>query len=194
LAASKTTGENRPSEAELCSDLSSDVIEACQRGSRDAQERVYAWGHRRVYALIVRMVGRQDAADVTQQAFIQLFRRINTFKGQASFGTWLWRLAANEALQHLRRERQRHRQMRTLEPTSPRRAETKMIEDKELLERALERLEPELRCLFLLREVEGMSYNELAEVLDLSSGTVASRLNRARRELKKHLLDLGWNA
>jgi len=67
-----------------------------------------------------------------------------------------------------------------------------MVEERDLLEQALERLDPELRCLFLLREREGLSYRNLAMAMDIPEGTIASRLNRARRELRKHLLELGW--
>ena len=65
-------------------------------------------------------------------------------------------------------------------------------EHKELLELALSKVEPELRSIFVLREVEGLSYHEIAEALEIPEGTVGSRLNRARRELQKHLVDLGW--
>ena len=66
------------------------------------------------------------------------------------------------------------------------------VDDKELLEQGLGRLEPELRSAFLLREVEGLTYSEIAEALEIPEGTVGSRLNRARRELKQHLIELGW--
>jgi RNA polymerase sigma-70 factor (ECF subfamily) len=66
------------------------------------------------------------------------------------------------------------------------------VDDKELLEQGLGKLVPELRSAFLLREVEGLSYNEIAEALQIPEGTVGSRLNRARRELKQHLIELGW--
>jgi RNA polymerase sigma-70 factor (ECF subfamily) len=66
------------------------------------------------------------------------------------------------------------------------------VDDKELLEHALGLLDPELRSAFLLREVEGLSYSEIAEAVEIPAGTVGSRLNRARRELKQHLVELGW--
>jgi RNA polymerase sigma-70 factor (ECF subfamily) len=66
------------------------------------------------------------------------------------------------------------------------------VDDKELLEYALALLEPDLRSAFLIREVEGLTYSEIAEALEIPEGTVGSRLNRARRELKQHLIELGW--
>ena len=67
------------------------------------------------------------------------------------------------------------------------------IDDNELLERALARLEPDLRSTFLLKEVEGLSYDKIATALEIPEGTVGSRLNRARRELKQYLIELGWD-
>lgn len=141
---------------------------------------------------MVRMVGRQDAPDLTQQVFLQVYRSIANFKGHSSFATWLWRVAANEARQHLRRRKARPSVDVLQEPESPHRRHTEIVEMRELLEQALQRIEPELRLLFLLRQKEELSYGELSTALELPEGTIASRLNRARHELRQHLLDLGW--
>lgn len=140
------------------------------------------------------MVGPQDAPDVTQQVFLQVFRKITTFDERAAFATWMWRVAINEARQHLRRERRHRSGFKLHDPQYRGREHTTMFEEADLLEQSLRRLDPELRLLFLLREREGMSYRELAIGLELPEGTIASRLNRARRELKQHLLDLGWES
>ena len=100
------------------------------------------------------MVGQQDAADVTQQVFLQVFRKLGQFTGHARFQTWLYRLATNESLQYLRRSRRQathgfEQEMRDKSPSHEVRSE-----DREVLELALQRLEPELRSVFLLREVE----------------------------------------
>ena len=112
------------------------------------------------------MVGVQDAADVTQQVFLQAFRLIGQFGGRSRFETWLYRLAVNESLQHLRRNRRwRHRSL-DWEPMD----EAQHADDadrKEQLERALAQIDPELRSIFLLREVEGLSYREIAEALQV---------------------------
>jgi RNA polymerase sigma-70 factor (ECF subfamily) len=172
--------------------ISGRIIDACRQGDRDAQRQVYEATYDSVYRLMVRMVGRQDASDLTQQAFLQGFRKIDQFCGRASFGTWLYRVATNEALQHLRRSNRLQTAHLSQEPMDPCVDKYDNIDDKELLERALARLEPELRAAFLLREIEGLPYNEIAQVLQIPGGTVGSRLNRARRELKKLLIELGW--
>lgn len=168
------------------------IIDACRQGDRDAQRQVYESTYDSVYRLMVRMVGRQDASDLTQQTFLQAFRKIDQFCGRASFATWVYRVATNEALQHLRRSRRLQTAYLRQEPMDPCVDNCENIEDKELLERALARLEPELRAAFLLREIEGLPYNEIAQVLQIPDGTVGSRLNRARRELRKLLIELGW--
>lgn len=161
-------------------------------GSREAQQRLYESFHRRVYRLLVRMVGRDDAEDLLQQVFLQVFRTLNQFQGQSRFETWLYRVSVNESLQHLRRQRSRRSVSlesdimdRKLDPVLD-------FDQKELMEYALSRLEPDLRSLFLLREVEKQSYAEIAVVLQIPEGTVASRLGRARQLLKQYLVEFGW--
>lgn len=168
------------------------VLAGCRSGDRDAQQRLYDLSHRRVYRLMVRMVGNQDAEDVTQQVFLQVFRKISQFAGHSKFETWLYRLAVNEALQHLRKKQRWQTQALPYEPMEQHRPERERNELKELLEHALSKIEPELRSIFLLREIEELSYREIAEVIEIPEGTVGSRLNRARRNLKQHLAELGW--
>lgn len=167
------------------------VVSACQGGDREAHRQLYDSCHQNIFRLAVRMVGLQDAADVTQQVFLQAFRSIGKFNGRSRFETWLYRVAVNESLQHLRRNRRwRHHEL-DWEPMD----ESQHGEDterKELLEQALAGIDPELRSIFLLREIEGLSYQEIADALQIPEGTVGSRLNRARRELQRHLSDLGY--
>ena len=170
----------------------STTVEACRRGDRVAQRRLYEASKENVYRLMVRMVGVQDAADLTQQVFLQVFRRIDQFSGQAQIGTWIYRVAVNEALQHLRRSKRVRLRILEQEPMDDSSDTNENIDDKELLEQALVRLELDLRSAFLLREVEGLSYREIADTLQIPEGTVGSRLNRARRELRRYLIELGW--
>jgi RNA polymerase sigma-70 factor (ECF subfamily) len=137
------------------------------------------------------MVGAQDAADVTQQVFLQAFRSIDRFSGRSSFETWLYRLAVNESLQHLRRARRHRICSLRVEPIDDSQA-PQASERKELLQVALARLDPELRSIFLLCEGEKRSYRQIAETLGIPEGTVGSRLNRARRKLRAILMELGW--
>jgi RNA polymerase sigma-70 factor (ECF subfamily) len=129
---------------------------------------------------------------VTQQVFLHVFQKIDRFEGHSRFETWLYRLATNEAYQYLRKERRWKHESLGHEPGSGQTSVEDVDQKKELLEEALKRVDPELRTIFLLREVEELSYHEIAEVLEISEGTVASRLNRARRALRSVLSDLGW--
>ena len=168
-----------------------EVVRLCQAGHRSAQQQLYEECHQDVYGLMIRMVGRQDAADLTQQVFMQVFRKVEQFKGQSKFQTWLYRLAVNESLQHLRKNK-RKQQVLNHDPLDDRPSPTRGREAKDVLDAALERLEPLLRSIFLLKESQGLSYQEIAEATDIPEGTVGSRLNRARRQLREHLVELGW--
>ena len=169
-----------------------EIVAGCQLGDRGAQRRLYESFNRMVYRLMVRLVGLTDAPDVTQQVFLQVFRTIGQYSGRGRFDRWLYRLATNEAFQHLRRGRRARHNTLVYEPVDDSPRGDERIERKDLMEQALARLEPELRSICLLREIEELSYREIAETLDIPEGTVGSRLNRARRELKEHLINLGW--
>lgn len=168
------------------------LVLACQRGKRWAQQRFYDQFRSGVYQIAVRMVGPNDAPDLLQQTFIQALRSIGQFAGQSHVRTWLYRLTVNECLQHLRKRRLRHsvRLKFDLLDRSP--GHISQVDYKDILENALERLDPDLRAIFVLREIEKLSYAEIAEALEIPAGTVASRLNTARRTLKQILVELGW--
>lgn len=168
-----------------------DVVRQCQSGCRSAQQQLYEACHQDVYGLMVRMIGRQDADDLTQQVFLQMFRKIEQFQGQSKFQTWLYRLSVNESLQYLRKNK-RKQQVLSHDPIDDRPSPIRHREAKDLLDAALDRLEPLLRSIFLLKETQGLSYREIAEVTNIPEGTVGSRLNRARRQLREHLIELGW--
>lgn len=167
-----------------------EVVEACRQGDRTAPRRLYDACQHSVFRVAVRMVGLQDAADVTQQVFLQAFRSLEQFNGRSRFETWLYRLAVNESLQHLRRNRRWRYHALDWEPMDESH-HGENAERKELLEQALARVDPESRSVFLLREIECLSYNDIAGALQIPEGTVGSRLNRARRELREILADLG---
>ena len=170
-----------------------EIVARCQEGDREAQRQLYEIHSRKIFQLMRRMAGNEDAADLTQQVFLRVFQNIGQFTGRSRFETWMYRLAVNECLDHLR-ERGRHGHgPLEQEPASDSLSHTVQIEHKDLLEQALSRLDAELRTIFVLREVGGLRYREIAEALQLSDGTVASRLNRARRQLKQHLVELGWD-
>jgi RNA polymerase sigma-70 factor (ECF subfamily) len=144
-----------------------------------------------VHRICRRICGVNDAADVAQKVFLILFRSLDRFHGEAKFETWLYRITVNECLQHLRHERRRRHPSLEYEAAVKDKV-LAAVEERELLELALAKIDPELRTIFLLREVEQQSYREIANTLRIPAGTVASRLNHARHELQAALRTLGW--
>lgn len=157
-------------------------------------QQIYERCSVRVYALMVRIVGRQDADDLTQQVFLQMFRRLDQFSGESKLETWLYRLATNEALQHLRRNKRHVVQPLVAEPSAM--DPNRLIESEQvqMLELALSRIDPELRTILSLKEEQSLSYREIAESIGIPEGTVGSRLNRARNELRDELNKMGWES
>jgi RNA polymerase sigma-70 factor (ECF subfamily) len=174
-----------PNECSANQPLDDATVRAGAAGDRAAFRQIYEATCDRVFRLMVRMVGQQDADDLTQQTFVRAFTKLNQFSGESKFETWLYRLATNEALQHLRRENHRRTKELVVEPAMQ---ETDHVEQDErvvMVRRAIDQLDPELRAIFTLKEESGLSYQEIAETLDIPEGTVGSRLNRARRELRR---------
>ena len=192
LTASKSVIDVQWLEVTLDAEPSDDLVAASLRGSREAQQRLYECCHERVYRLLVRMVGLNDADDILQQVFLQVFRSLSQFNGRSRFETWLYRVSVNESLQHLRKQ-QRRRWVSLESDCMDRHTDQEHdFENKELMELALARLDPELRSLFLLREMEKLSYAEIAAAVQIPEGTVASRLSRARQLLRQYLVEMGW--
>lgn len=172
-------------------------------GARDAALAALFDRHqRRVYNVAVRVLGDRDAAqDVVQEIFLTLARRVRTWRGDAAFSSWLYRATVNRAIDRRRREGRRAAASLDdmavdLETASlPGRPDTdeshagERAEAAQQVQRALLRLSPKLRAVAVLRYVEGLTYEQLAEVLDCSIGTVKSRLNRAHQALQDLLGD-----
>ena len=166
----------------------SSVVVGCQRCDPAMQRELYQRSHLQLYRLAVRMVGRQDAADVCQQVYLKVYASIHQFGGRSNLMTWLYRIAVNECLQHRRKRSCRPMsQLADYQPPDRATSSTQRTLQRELLEIALNRIDPELRCIFLLREVEELSYAEIAHAMQLPDGTVASRLSRAREQLQETL-------
>ena len=168
------------------------LVALCVAGDQAAMQAIYEHCKSSVYGLMVRMVGTQDADDLTQQAFLQMFRKLGQFSGQSKLETWLFRLSVNEALQYLRKQKGQATTRFVSEPATLDDDLVVRSEESRLVEAALEHLEPELRAVFLLKEQQGCSYRDIAESLGIPEGTVGSRLNRARRELRHALTKLGY--
>jgi len=168
------------------------LVDDCLAGDRCAMQQLYEQCSDDVYGLMIRMVGRQDADDLTQQVFLTMFRKLHQFNGQSKLETWLYRLATNEALQHLRRTKRRSTAPLVGEPEVSDADPIVANEEVQLIEKAMLCLEPELRAILLLKEQQNLSYREIAESTGIPEGTVGSRLNRARKELREVLAKLGW--
>ncbi|WP_116344559.1 RNA polymerase sigma factor [Blastopirellula marina] len=169
-----------------------EIAAACRQGNMAARRQLYDACSQHVYRVAARVAGEQDAADVTQQVFLQAFRSLDKFDGRSRVETWLHRIAVNEALQHLRRNRRHKHSDLDWEPMD-KVDSGRQAEQKDALEQALANIDPELKSIFLLREVEDYSYHDIAESLHIPEGTVGSRLNRARRDLQQQLQEMGFS-
>ncbi len=189
----RKTNDPGPVDAAVDSATTDALVRQCIDGDHAAMGLLYERCSSRVYSLMVRIVGQQDADDAMQLVFMQIFRKLDRFSGGSSLETWIYRVATNEALQFLRRRKRDNVETLSLEPESKVSQSGLRLEDAEMLEAGLAKLEPELRAVLTLKEVQELSYYEIAEIMDIPEGTVGSRLNRARRELKDELERLGWS-
>jgi len=182
------------------------IIESVLAGNTEAFEILVLENQTQVYNLALRMVGNeQDAYDISQDAFIKAFRSLDSFRGDSKFSVWLYRLTSNLCLDFLRsKKRNNVVSLTTYSPDddeateleipderfSPE-AELEKTELKNAVNAALSKLPDDQREILLLRELHGMSYDEIAEELSLEPGTVKSRIFRARKRLCKILIKDG---
>jgi RNA polymerase sigma-70 factor (ECF subfamily) len=179
------------------------LVEDAQRGDSDAFRELVVRYQRRVYAVALGMVhDPDDARDIAQEAFLKVHKSLGTFAGDAQFFTWLYRIVMNLSIDYLRKRRGQKVEFDDEaaheEPDeggiSPLRTgfdPARALLDKELraaLLHALDRLSPAHRAVLLMREVEGLSYQEMADTLACSIGTVMSRLFHARKKMQTMLL------
>jgi RNA polymerase sigma-70 factor (ECF subfamily) len=188
VARTRRTGTGELTEA--------DAIRLAQRGDAAAFEHLYRMYSRRVYSLCLRMVGNTaEAEDLTQEAFLQLFRKIQTFRGESAFTTWLHRLAVNVVLMKLRRKTLSESSLEELsepdeESGGPRRdfggPDTLLTGsiDRVNLERAIEQLPPGYKTVFVLHDMQGYEHNEIAKIMECSIGNSKSQLHKARMRLR----------
>ena len=175
-----------------------DVLARAQAGDHQAFAQLYALHKRRVYSLCLRMVNNvAEAEDLTQEAFLQLHRKIATFRGDSAFSTWLHRMAVNVVLMHLRKKGLQLTSLdEAMEPThdegpgrsfgAPDLSLTGSI-DRLALERAIGDLPAGYRLIFVLHDIEGYEHNEIATMLDCSIGNSKSQLHKARLKLRDAL-------
>lgn len=171
------------------------VIEKAQSGDVTCFEALYNRHKRRVFSLCLRMTGDYaEAEDFTQEAFLQLYRKIASFRGESAFSTWLHRLSVNVVLMHFRKKGLPQVSLeQTLEPQhegeSPKEIGTRddVLHgsiDRITLEGALGGLPPGYRIIFVLHDIEGYEHNEIAEMLGCSIGNSKSQLHKARMKLR----------
>jgi RNA polymerase sigma-70 factor, ECF subfamily len=173
----------------------SELIQRCKAGDRQAQKDLYERSVSRIYGLLLKLTANEhDALDLAQDTYIRAFQRIDQFDQNSAITTWLYRIAYNEALQFLKAEARRKRKtemfvqrtgyLRADESSSTSRGfDDEPGNIRAEMATALSSLSTDEQAILLLRYHEGLDYRQLAEVLECSPGTVASRLNRARGRL-----------
>jgi RNA polymerase sigma-70 factor (ECF subfamily) len=157
-------------------------------GDSSAFERLYHTHVARIHSLARRMLGPSEADEVTQDIFVRTWQKLGQFRGDAAFGTWLHRLAINVIIERRRsfaiwRSRMSDDETAIdLVPTAPARSDLRVD-----FENAIERLPPGAREIFVLHDVEGHKHREIAELLDITSGTSKRQLHRARMLMRRYL-------
>ncbi len=171
-----------------------ELAKVAANGDMAAFEEIYKRHHRRVYSVCLRMLqNTSEAEDLTQDVFIQLYRKIGSFRGDSAFTTWLHRMTVNQVLMHFRKRTVKYEKT-TEEGETPvqivsgtANPEKMRIVDKIALDNAIEHLPPGYKNVFVLHDVEGYEHEEVARILGCSVGTSKSQLHKARLKLQKLL-------
>ena len=176
------------------------LIQRCLKGDQQAWEAIVRQYRRKVFNVAYKFVGRHDEAeDLTQDIFLKIFKSLDTFDRRANFQTWLISISRNLCIDHyrsVRKEREtidRNIDASVLSPVSKTQSQMSMMEQRdrvELLREALGALPKTLRTAVLLRDIQELSYHEIAQKLNLPEGTVKSRINRGRNELARQIRKL----
>lgn len=178
-----------------------ELVQKAQSGDQDAFAQLIRDNETRIYTLALRMTGsREDAQDLAQEAFLSAWRALSSFKGDATFSTWVYRLTSNACIDHLRKQKRRQEVVQTQSLDDEERGSIDLpdrrfdpqteLERGELraaVERGLAALPDHQRQILVMRELSGLSYQEISDVLQMDLGTVKSRIARARSALRKRL-------
>jgi RNA polymerase sigma-70 factor (ECF subfamily) len=173
-----------------------EVVDACRRGDPDAFRVLFETYKDRIYSIALRYSGDATVAmDIAQETFLKLLSSIGDYRGEANFETWLYRVVVNRCLDHHRRGRRLMPIVNGLLDLLRTSGETVLhqllrTEFEENVQEVIQTLSPEQRIVVVLRYTEGLSYDQIAEILGCSTGTVGSRLSRAHRVLERRLSHL----
>jgi RNA polymerase sigma-70 factor (ECF subfamily) len=177
-----------------------EVIQRCLSGDQSAWDAIVRLHWRKVFNVAYKFVGRHDQAeDLTQDVFLKLFRSLDTFDRRANFQTWLISVSRNLCIDHYRKVRKEREAISAeidpahLTPVANTKSPQAELEERdrvELLRRALDKLAPSLRSALMLRDIQELSYHEIAIRLNLPEGTVKSRINRGRTALARQIQKL----
>ncbi len=182
-------------------DVDHALVDQVLAGDRDAFTALLQRHQRMIFNFMYRMIGeRSDAEDLTQEVFLKAYEALPRFRGESAFGTWLYRIAHNHCVNVLKRKGREipatelandashgNPLTRSPDPAAP---PDELLEQRELravVQAKLAELTPEHRAILVLRDIQGLSYDEIATTLDLEGGTVRSRIHRARMELKEKI-------
>ena len=182
-----------------------ELVERAKRGDQSAFERLVLDNQNKIYSLTLRLTGdREEAADLAQEAFVKAWQGLASFQGESSFSTWMYRLTTNLCIDYLRKKKRREGVEAVVslddensgwaEPADRASDPQQVLEQSErgqALARGLARLPDWQRRVLVLRELSGLSYQEIGDALDIDLGTVKSRIARARLNLRKILLEDG---
>jgi RNA polymerase sigma-70 factor (ECF subfamily) len=175
----------------------SDAIQRAREGDGEAFEYLYNSRRKHVYGVCLRILRNSaDAEDLTQQTFLQVFRKLGTFRGESGFSTWLHRVTINVVLMHLRRKKPTEARTEDLDSVELAADDASLLGaiDRLTLRRALHKLPVGYRKYFLLHDVIGYKHIEIAKILQCSTGCSKSQLHNARRRLRDLLQGESWRA
>ena len=181
------------------------IVQKVLKGDVNAFEKLVLAYEKNVYNIALRMTGNsEDASDMTQEAFIKAYNSLQSFRGDSKFSVWLYRIATNVCLDFLRSRSRKPTVSLSVEDNDGDNVELEVADEsqspellldrqmtRESVRRGLETLTPEYRQILLLREIQGLSYDEISQALGLEVGTVKSRIFRARKKLCAFLLEDG---
>lgn len=186
--------------------MESQLIEKAKNGDSAAFEKLIQLYEKKVYNIALRMSrNHDDALDISQDVFIRVYRSLSGFKEESSFSTWLFRITTNICIDHLRKRERSQKtvslyrtdedgeefELPIVDPEASPELHYDRREMTETLRSCVDELPPDQREIIVLRDINGLSYEEIAQVLDCNLGTVKSRINRARNRLQMNLLKAG---